>query len=43
MDKSLEKQAFASGIKACFSKPFVLDDLLTTIKTLTEDSNLRCA
>lgn len=43
MDESLEKQAFASGIKACFSKPFVLKELLNTIKDLLEESNLRCA
>lgn len=43
MNGLLEKQAFAIGIKACFAKPFVLDDLLTTIKSLIEDSNFRCS
>jgi CheY-like chemotaxis protein len=43
MNKTLENQAFTTGIKACFSKPFVLEDFLKAIKCVIEESNLRCA
>lgn len=43
MDKTLKKQASAFGIQACFSKPFVLEDLLNAIKALLDESDLRWA